>query len=89
MDDDALTTLVEQFYRREALKTAYLDGVEAHKTHPLRLRRDWDGFYHCAACNPGNRWERSVNCLLFTRFGVARRGTRRLTLFFQHRGWRR
>ncbi|RCH70467.1 hypothetical protein DT019_02980 [Streptomyces sp. SDr-06] len=73
---------------RELLEAAYLDGVEAHKAHPPRLRRDRDGIYHCAACNPGNRWERSVNCLLFTRFGVARRG-RRLALLFQHLGWHR
>lgn len=48
---------------RDALERAYLAAVEAHKTHPPRLRRDRDGIYHCAACNPGSWWERAVDAV--------------------------
>jgi hypothetical protein len=44
----------------EALEATYRAAVEAHKSHPPRLRRDRDGIYHCAACNPGTWWERAV-----------------------------
>ncbi|MFE2832193.1 hypothetical protein ACFXI6_14265 [Streptomyces mirabilis] len=48
---------------RHALEAAYLAAVEAHKSHPPRLRRDRDGIYHCAACNPGSWWERAVEAV--------------------------
>jgi hypothetical protein len=48
---------------REALEATYRAAVEAHKTHPPRLRRDRDGIYHCAACNPGTWWERILDAV--------------------------
>lgn len=48
---------------RAVLEAAYLAAVEAHKTHPPRLRRDRHGIYHCAACRPGNWWERAVDAV--------------------------
>lgn len=47
------------------LEAAHLAAVEAHKTHPPRLRRGRDGMYRCAACDPAGRWERIVDWLLF------------------------
>lgn len=80
---------------REALEVAYLAAVEAHKTHPPRLRRGRDGIYHCAACNPGSWWERPADWLLFTRLGKVTwwatgcAAIYGLTLLFQHLGWYR
>lgn len=46
------------------LEARYLAAVQAHRTHPPRLRRSRDGIYHCAACDPGSRWERAMAWLL-------------------------
>jgi len=36
----------------ERLLARFNAGVEAHKAHPPRLRRDWDGFHRCPNCDP-------------------------------------
>ena len=55
------------------LESAYRAAVEAHKTHPTRLRRGRDGMYRCAACDPAGRWERAVDWARFNRRGWVRR----------------
>lgn len=76
-----------------ALEAQFLAAVEVHKSHPPRLRRDRDGIYHCAACDPGTWWERAVDWLLFTRSGRAAwwvagsAAVFGLTVVFQRMGW--
>lgn len=55
------------------LEAAYRAALEAHETHPPRLRRGQDGVYRCAACDPAGRWECIVDWLLFNRRGWMRR----------------
>lgn len=75
------------------LEAAYLAAVEAHKTHPPRLRRDRHGIYHCAACKPGAWWERPVDWLFLSRSGRACWSVAGamvvfgLTVLFQRMGW--
>ena len=75
------------------LETAYLAAVEAHKTHPPRLRRGRDGIHRCAACDPAGRWERAVDWLFLTRRGWAAwwasggAAVFGITVLFQRLGW--
>lgn len=64
-----------------ALQAAYFAAVEAHKSHPPRLRRGRDGIYRCAACDPAGRRERVVDWLLFNRQGWTRRTEIRYTVW--------
>lgn len=54
----------------EALKAAFIAGVEAHKTHRPRLYRGADGIYRCPDCDPPGPvrtvvawWERTVDAV--------------------------
>jgi len=77
----------------EDLEARYLAAVQAHRTHPPRLRRGRDGIYRCAACDPGSRWRRAADWLVLTRAGrvcwwaVLCGAVFGLTVFFEHLGW--
>ncbi|MGW5123291.1 hypothetical protein ACWEQ7_04350 [Streptomyces sp. NPDC004069] len=74
----------------EELRTAYHKAVEAHRTHPPRLRRGRDGIYRCAACDPAGRRERVVDWLVFNHPGWTRRCRTRLqcTVLLTSIAWR-
>lgn len=36
----------------ERLLARFEAGIEAHRSHPPRLRLDWDGMHRCPACDP-------------------------------------
>ncbi|MCX5239806.1 hypothetical protein OG824_31855 [Streptomyces prunicolor] len=69
------------------LEAAYFAALEAHKSHPPRLRRGRDGVYRCAACDPAGRWERAADWLRFNRSGWTRRASNRYAMWHADIMW--